>query len=47
MYTIELTDDEVKLVREALRTFLDDFTHEQQDIVRSIVKLLEKLPAVE
>ena len=46
MHTIELTDDEVKLVREALKTFLDDFTHEQQDILRSIEELLEKLPPV-
>jgi len=47
MHTIELSNDEVKLVREALKAFLDDFTHEQQDLLRSIEALLAKLPQVE
>jgi len=47
MHTIELTDDEVKLAREALKAFLDDFRHEQQDLLRSIEALLAKFPLVE
>jgi hypothetical protein len=44
MHTIELTDDEVKLLRAALRSYFDDFGHEQQDILRQIRTLLDKLP---
>jgi hypothetical protein len=47
MHMIELSEDEVKLVREALRAFLDDFTHEQHELLRSIEALLAKLPLVE
>jgi hypothetical protein len=42
--TIDLTDDEVRLVREALRSFMDDFGHEEIDVVRSIQAVLAKLP---
>jgi len=44
VHTIELTDDELKLVRTALKSFLDDFTHEEKDLVREITALLAKLP---
>jgi hypothetical protein len=44
MTTIELTPDELQLAREALRAFLDDFGHEEMDVVRRIKALLEKLP---
>jgi len=47
MYTLELTDDEVTLLRSALRSFLDDFGHEQIDVVRRIQALLAKLPQSE
>ncbi len=43
MHTIELSDDELKLLREALRSFLDDFGHEEMDVVRRIQALLAKL----
>jgi hypothetical protein len=43
--TIELTDAELKLLREALKSFLDDFGHEEADVVADIQALLAKLPA--
>ena len=45
MTTIELTPDELRLTREALRAFLDDFGHDEMDVVRQLKALLEKLPA--
>jgi hypothetical protein len=44
MYTLELTDDELALLRSALNSFLDDFGHEEMDVVRRIKALIEKLP---
>jgi hypothetical protein len=44
MHTIELNDDELKLLRAALRSFFDDFGHDEQDVLRQIKALLEKLP---
>jgi hypothetical protein len=43
-HTIELDDDELKLVRNALHSYLDDFGHEEADILRQVKELLEKLP---
>jgi hypothetical protein len=43
MTTIELTDEELTLVRSALKSFLDDFGHEEQDLLRRIQALLAKL----
>jgi len=44
MTTIELTPEELQLARAALHSFLDDFGHEEMDVVRRIQALLEKLP---
>jgi hypothetical protein len=44
MHTIELSDEELRLVREALHAFMDDFGHEEMDVVRSLQALLAKLP---
>lgn len=44
MHSLELTEDELRLVREALRAFMDDFGHEEIDVVRSVQALLAKLP---
>ena len=44
MQTIELTDDELRLVRAALRSFLDDFGHDEIDVLRRIKALIAKLP---
>jgi hypothetical protein len=45
MYTIELTEEELRIVRNALQSFLEDFGHEEADILRSIKSVLAKLPA--
>ena len=44
-HTIELTNEELKLVRNALHSYLDDFGHEEADILRAIKALIAKLPA--
>jgi hypothetical protein len=44
MHTIELTDEELHILREALRSYLDDFGHEEADLLREIKALLAKLP---
>ena len=44
MTTLELTDDELALLRAALHSYLDDFGHEEADVLRRIKELLAKLP---
>jgi hypothetical protein len=44
MHTIELTEEELRLVRNALQSFLEDFGHEEADVLRSIKRVLAKLP---
>jgi hypothetical protein len=44
MHTIELTEEELRLVRNALQSFLEDFGHDEGDILRSIKQVLAKLP---
>jgi hypothetical protein len=44
MATIELTPEELQLARAALHAFLDDFGHDEMDVVRRIQALLAKLP---
>jgi hypothetical protein len=43
-HAIDLTDEELRLIRNALHSYLDDFGHEEADILRQIKQLLEKLP---
>jgi hypothetical protein len=45
MHTIELTDDELRMVHAALHAYLDAFGHEEADVLRSIKQLLAKLPS--
>ena len=47
MHTIELSDDELRLVHAALHSYLDDFGHEEADVLRKIKSLLAKLPAAD
>ena len=47
MHTIELTDDELRLVRAALRSYLEDFGHDEADVLRAIKQVLAKLPSDE
>jgi len=42
VHTIELTDEELKLVREAVRSFLDDFGADERELVRALVAILQK-----
>jgi hypothetical protein len=44
MHTIELSDEELKLLRTAVQSFMDDFGHDEMDILRQLRALLEKLP---
>jgi len=44
MTTIEFTPEELQLLRSALRSFLDDFGHEESDVVQRIQALIAKLP---
>ena len=43
MTTIELTDDELRLVSSAVRSYLDDFGHEEADVLRAAKEVLAKL----
>jgi len=45
MHTIELTDDELRLLHSALHSYLDDFGHKEADVLRLIKQLIAKLPA--
>ena len=45
MHTIELTPEELRLVHAALKAYLDDFGHDEADLLREIKALLAKLPA--
>lgn len=44
MHTIELTDEELRLLHAALHSYLDDFGHEEADVLRSLKQLLAKIP---
>jgi hypothetical protein len=43
MHTIELTEEELRLVHAALHSYLDDFGHEEADVLRAIKALIAKL----
>ena len=45
MHTIELDSDELRLLREALHAYLDDFGHDEADVLRQIKDLIAKLPS--
>ncbi len=44
MNTIELTDEELQIIHAALHAYLDDFGHEEADLLRKIKALIAKLP---
>jgi hypothetical protein len=44
MHTIELSDEELRMVYAALHSYLDDFGHEEADVLRQIKALIAKLP---
>ena len=43
MRTLELTEDELRILQAALRSYLDDFGHEEADVLRTVKALLAKL----
>jgi hypothetical protein len=47
MHSLELTDEELVLLRAALHSYLDDFGHDEADVVRRIKQLIAKLPDAE
>jgi hypothetical protein len=44
MQTIELNEDELRLLHAALHSYLDDFGHEEADVLREVKALIAKLP---
>ena len=47
MHTIELTPEELRLVHAALKSYLDDFGHEEAEVLREIKAVIAKLPPEE
>jgi hypothetical protein len=43
-HTLELNDDELRLLQAALHSYLDDFGHEEADVLREIKGLMSRLP---
>jgi hypothetical protein len=43
-YHLELTPAQLKITHTALRSLLDDFGHDQPEVLRTIHEVLEKLP---
>jgi hypothetical protein len=44
MHVIELTEAELRLVRAALTSYLEDFGHDEADLLRAIKQILGRLP---
>jgi len=44
MHTIQLSDEELRLLHTALKSYLDDFGHEEADVLRTVKALIAKLP---
>lgn len=45
MHMIELNDEELRLLQAALHSYLDDFGHEEADVLRQVKALIAKLPS--
>lgn len=43
-HTLELTDEDLRLLRAALHAYLDDFGHEEADVLRRLKELMARLP---
>jgi hypothetical protein len=43
MHTFELTEQELRLIQNALHAYLDDFGHEEADVLRDVKALIAKL----
>jgi hypothetical protein len=44
VHTIELSDEELRLLQAALHSYLDDFGHEEADVLRQVKALIARLP---
>jgi hypothetical protein len=44
VHTIELTEEDLRLVRAALTAYLEDFGHDEADVLRAVKAILAKLP---
>jgi hypothetical protein len=44
MHVIELTEAELRLVRAALTSYLEDFGHDEADLLRAIKEIIGRLP---
>ena len=44
MHTIELSDEELRLLHAALHSYLDDFGHEEAEILRNVKAVIAKVP---
>jgi hypothetical protein len=47
MHTIELNEEELRVVYAALHSYLDDFGHEEADLLRLVKAIMAKLPTPE
>jgi hypothetical protein len=43
-YTLDLTPAQLKVTHAALKSMLDDFGHEERDVIRVLLQVLAKLP---
>jgi len=43
-HTLTLTDEDLRLLRAALHSYLDDFGHEEGDVLRRIKELIARMP---
>jgi hypothetical protein len=43
MRTLELTEEELQLLEAAVRAYLDDFGHDEAEVLRRVKQLLAKL----
>ena len=43
-HTLEITDEEQRLLQAALHSYLDDFGHEEAVVLRRIKELIARLP---
>ena len=43
-HKLTLTDEDLRLLQAALHSYLDDFGHEEADVLRAIKELRDKLP---
>jgi hypothetical protein len=44
VHTIQLSDEELRLLQAALHSYLDDFGHEEADLLRRVKALIARLP---